>query len=175
MIAILANLIRYVCWAVVGATLSTALLLYLLGEFNSFRDLVPGLTIFACVGGIVVVTVRLVVGVITRYPPRVADQMTAVVLGRFFIGGVLGHFAVGVFLRYSTWNIDLVRMHDRGWLDVAFCGAGAAATVTVGWLAHRRRGRLLLPVAWLVVFVALVRLWFWIHEQFPHFFKSQLF
>ena len=167
--AIWLNFLRYSCWAAVGAvTLTLLLILWVLSKHDVLIGLSPVVTI---TGGIAMVVVRATVGIVSRYPAGAADRMTAIVVGRFLFGWLLGRVGLSFYLSAVPWNHDIWRMLDLGWMELAFRIAGALAMVITGWLAYRPHGRLLIPISWLMVFLVFVFTWFSIHEQFPHLFK----
>jgi hypothetical protein len=168
------NVLRYSCWAAVGAVVLIVLVaLWILNHHDVLIGLTPGMAIIACIGGLTVVALRATVGIVTRYPAAPADRMTAIVLGRFLFGWLLGRAALYFYLSVAPWKIDLWRVLDNGWLELAFRLAGALAMVITGSLIHRPHGRFLLPLSWLVVLAFFVCAWFSFHDQFPHLFKRR--
>jgi hypothetical protein len=172
--SLLVNLLRYSCWAAVGAVVLIVLVvLWILNHHDVLVGLSPGMAITACIGGITIVALRAIVGIMTRYPEGLADRTTAIVLGRFLFGWILGRAAMFFYLSVAPSKHDLWRVFDNGWLDVAFRLAGGLAMVIAGSLIHRPHGRLLLPLAWLVILAVFVCAWFSFHDQFPHLFKRR--
>jgi hypothetical protein len=153
--------------------LTVLVVLWILNRHDVLIGLSPGMAIIASVGGIAVVALRTIVGVATRYPADLADRMTAIVLGRFLFGWLLGRAAMYLYLSVAPWKHDLWRVLDNGWLELAFRLAGGLAMVLTGWLIYRPHGRFLLLLSWLVVLAFLICAWFAIHDQFPHLFKRR--
>jgi hypothetical protein len=144
----------YLCWAVFGALvfgLPVALVLW-----NTSHDILwyKLVTCFAAAGALLFTLPRAVVGAVTGWPPPVVARAMAFWIGRFFVGLLLGMVVTFVLVTEQVhpgagrWLEDFMTL----WMWLF----GGIAMVLTGWLAERRRGWMLLPFAWVTVFVALV-------------------
>src|SRR5207248_125617 len=140
---------RYLCWAGVGACLALVMPPGLLLLMTGLRDpAVCALAVLAgAAGAALFVLLRMIVGWVTRWPPRVADRAMVVWLGRFFIGWFLGIWVMMGFLEFLKYNPAAKQWLAWGLWSLAFWHLAGIAMVLTGWLAGRRRGWLIVPIA----------------------------
>jgi hypothetical protein len=155
------HVLRYFGWALIGAAfgLGTLFVWCERGENYIFTPGPELLVPSAILGALVLVPIRAGVGAISGAESARADCVTAVYLGQFLLGGVAGWLAADFVRGFVPLGLFL-NLNNHGWWLLPLVLAGASAGVATGWLARRRHGRILFPVAWTGVFALLVAGWF---------------
>lgn len=162
------HFLRYVGWALAGATFGLGLFLLWCERGPSYITPAPEALVFvAALSSLSLVLIRAGVGILGGVESNRMDRFTAVGVRRFGIGGAAGWLAADYVRSFAPMMLFL-RLNDDGWWLLPLVLAGACAGVATGWLAWRRHGRVLLPVAWTLVFVLLVTGWLALAQELMH-------
>jgi hypothetical protein len=144
---------RYSAWAMFGILICVWAVL----PFRQLRENATFMLGLICAGGSSFVLLRAAVGIATGWSPDNADRATARIIGLFVIGclfslllaSVMAHEEVNQIVK--RWAPGLGKYPLQVFLVI-----GGLVAVLVGWVTCRKRGWLLLPIAWLMSSVAVV-------------------
>jgi hypothetical protein len=139
---------RYLAWSAFGIVVFVTPILAVTGG----RAPLGPLLIPIGFGGSIFVLLRAVIGIVTGWSPGRADRATAIVIRRFFAGWLLGLIAFFCVCLTNWW----LRLPGRHYFLPISMAAGGVSLVVTEWIARHKRGWLLLPLAWLVTFAAIV-------------------
>lgn len=171
------HLRRYSCWALFGTLILLAWPVIFELRIEGSRLFWDRVLLFTfSIGGMLLVIPRALVGVSTGWKPTVADRAMAVWIGRFFRGWLVG-LGIALFLLLFFPGISSGRHIPPGsrplpigiwdWFIPVSMFVGGVSGILTGWLL-RRRARRLLPLAWLVVFAALLTGWLTANDYLLH-------